>query len=306
MQLVHVESFLEVARQGNLSRAADALYVTQPALTARLQQLEAELGAELFLRSRRGMVLTDAGRAFLPYAERALEALAGGRELLLSMQHGTAGELVVGAAPAISTYVLPPVLVQLAARHPQVRLVVRTGHSEEIVEMAVRREIQVGLVRELRHPEIESRPLYDDELIMVADPGHPLAGMEHLPLARIAEVRLVLFDRTSSWYDLTNTVFRSAGVAPASVIELDNIDAAKKMVEAGLGVAFLPKTAVADELAAGRLRPIALEGAEPIRRRIVAVRRLDAGPPSAIVRTFMEILSEIPSLVPGAEAAAPV
>jgi DNA-binding transcriptional LysR family regulator len=305
MQLIHVESFLEVARQGNLSRAADALFVTQPALTARLQQLEGELGAELFLRSRRGMVLTDAGRAFLPYAERALEALSGGRELLLSMQHGTAGELVVGAAPAISTYVLPPVLVQLAARHPQVRLVVRTGHSEEIVEMAVRREIQVGLVRELRHPEIESRPLYDDELVMVAEPGHPFAHLEHFPLARIGEVRLVLFDRTSSWYDLTNTVFRSAGVAPASVIELDNIDAAKKMVEAGLGVAFLPKTAVAEELAAGRLRPIALEGAEPIRRRIVAIRRLDAGPPSAVVRTFLEILAEIPELVPGAEAAAP-
>jgi DNA-binding transcriptional LysR family regulator len=158
----HVEAFLEVARQGNLSRAAEVLHVTQPALTARVQALEAEVGQALFVRGRRGMTMTDAGRAFLPYAERAMIALDDGASLVRDLARGGTGELVIGAAPAVSTYVLPGLLVRFTQRHPGVRLVVRTGHSEEILAMALRREIDLGLVRELRHRDIESRALYED------------------------------------------------------------------------------------------------------------------------------------------------
>src|SRR5437660_9596507 len=109
--LNQLEGFVEVARQANLSRAAESLYVTQPALSFRLQSLEAELGQTLFVRSRTGMELTDAGRAFLPYAQRALDTLADGAHLVAQMGQGAVGELRIGAAPAISTYVLPLLLV---------------------------------------------------------------------------------------------------------------------------------------------------------------------------------------------------
>jgi DNA-binding transcriptional LysR family regulator len=307
LHLAQVEAFLEVSRQGNLSRAAGALFVTQPALTARLQSLEGELGTTLFVRSRRGMELTDSGRAFLPYAERALLALRDGRELVAELSRGMAGELTLGAAPAVSTYVLPGLLVRFTEQHPNVRLVVRTGHSEEVLEMALRNEIQVGLVRELRHPLVESRPLYDDELVLVSVPGHPFAATGVIPMERLAEARLILFDRTSSYYDLTNTLFREAGIAPRGVMELDNIDAAKQMVEQGLGIALLPRTAIASEIEDRRLAPIRIAGAAPIRRRIVAIRRADAGPPSGVLAGFWRILDGIDSLLPaGSTAAAPL
>lgn len=293
MLLSQVEGFLETARQGNLSRAAAALYISQPALTARLRALETELGERLFNRTHRGMELTDAGRAFLPYAERAIGSLEGGRQLVAGIRRGSAGELVIGAAPAISTYVLPALLVRYAAAHPNIRLIVRTGHSEEIVEMALRDEIAVGLVREIRHPRIESRPLYDDELVFVATPDHPFVARGRIGLEEIAQDRLILFDRTSSYYELTNAMFREAGVAPQGVIELDNIDAAKKMVERGLGVALLPRTAVSTELAAGSLRAVTIAGALPIRRRVVAIRRRDAGPPVGVVAAFYEVLATL-------------
>jgi DNA-binding transcriptional LysR family regulator len=292
MLLAQVEGFVEIARQGNLSRAALALHVTQPALTARIHVLEAETGAPLFTRGRRGMELTEAGRAFLPYAERALAALDDGSNLLADLGRGHVGELVLGAAPAVSTYVLPGVLVRFVARFPRVRLVVRTGHSEEILDMAMRHDIQVGLVRELRHPLIESVPLYDDEIVLVAQPGHPFAAVPAIGLRRITEDRLILFDRTSSYYDLTNTLFRQAGVVPRGVMELDNIDAAKQMVYQGLGVAFLPRTAVTRELADGRLTAIRIADAAPIRRRIVAIRRRDLGAPTGIVAAFLDVLAE--------------
>lgn len=298
MDLARVEGFLAVAHRGNLSRAAESLYVTQPALSARLHALEAELGAPLFTRGRRGMTLTDAGRAFLPYAERALATLRDGADLVGQLGRGSAGELAIGAAPAISTYVLPGLLVRYVDRHPNVRLVVRTGHSEEIVEMALRGEIAVGLVRELRHQGIESRPLYDDELLLVAEPHHPLARSGHVGLEGLRDSRLILFDRTSSFYELTQALFREAGVAPAGVMELDNIDAAKQMVTAGLGIALLPLTAVARELATGELRAIELAGSQPIRRRIVAIRRSDAPPASAVVAGFDAVLDGIADLLP--------
>lgn len=105
------------------------------------------------------------------------------------------------------------------------------------------------------------------------------------------DLHLILFDRTSSYHELTSTLFREVGVVPRGVMELDTIDVAKKMVEQGLGVALLPYTAVAGELATGRLASVQLRDANAIRRRIVAVRRRDAGPPSGLVASFLESLS---------------
>lgn len=288
MQLAQVEGFLEVARRANLSRAAEALFITQPALTARLRALEAEVGVALFRRGRRGMALTDAGRAFLPYAERAVRALRDGASALERLP--TTEELVLGAAPAISTYVLPGLLVRYEAAHPDVRLSVRTGHSEQVLEMVVRGDVDVGLVRELHHPALETLALYDDELILVVEPSHPLARQHRVTIDRLRDARLILFDRTSSYYDLTNALFRPAGSLPRGVLELDHIDAAKQMVLAGLGVALLPTTAVAGELGDGSLRRIDLIGSPPIERRIVGVRRLDEENRSTAANAFWSLL----------------
>ena len=102
IQLVQVEGFLEVARRGSVSRAAEALFVTQPTLTARLHSLERELGTPLFVRTPHGMRLTDAGRAWVPYAERALRALVDGRDVVEQVKTASAGHLMIGAAPAVS------------------------------------------------------------------------------------------------------------------------------------------------------------------------------------------------------------
>lgn len=288
MQLAQVEGFLEVARRQNLSRAAEALFITQPALTARLRALEGEVGRPLFRRGRRGMALTDAGRAFLPYAERAVRALRDGASALERLP--AAEELVLGAAPAISTYVLPRLLVRFEAAHPDVRLSVRTGHSEQILELAVRGDIDVGLVRELHHPALETLFLYEDELVLVVEPGHALARTHRVTIDRLRDARLILFDRTSSYYDLTNALFRPAGSLPRGVLELDHIDAAKQMVLAGLGIALLPTTAVAGELHDGSLRRIDLVGTPPIERRIVGVRRLDEEHRSNAAAAFWNLL----------------
>ena len=295
--LPQIEAFLEVARRQNLSRAAEALFVSQPTLTARLQSLEAALGEPLFVRTRRGMRLTEAGDAFLPYAEHAVAALADGRERLSELRRGDAGRLVLGAPPTVSTYTLPALLARFSAAHPGVRLAIKTGTSEEILDMVLHDQVQLGIIRALANQEIETIPLYTDTLVLIAGPGHRLARSPTGRQARMADLAgevLVLFGRSSSYLEFTTATFRQAGVLPGSVLELDNIEAAKKMVERGLGVSLVPASTVAGELAAGTLARIELVDAAPAHRQIVAVRRRDAGPPSGAAALFLDMLTGLP------------
>ena len=293
MLLNQIAAFVETARRQSVSRAADALFISQPALTARLKGLEADLGAQLFVRGPRGMRLTDAGSAFLPYAVRSLETLTDGRMQVNALERGGAGRLAIGAAPAVSTYVLPALLKRFSEGYPRVSVSVRTGHSEEILDLVLREQVTIGLVRVLQHPGIVSTPLYEDRLILVAEPEHRFAAEGRIRMKELADEQLVQFDRTSSYHDLTSALFVTAGVSPAARMELDNIDAAKKMVEQGFGVALLPQTSVADELEAGTLAEVDIVDASPVRRKIVAITRRDAGPPAGQAKAFLATFEEI-------------
>jgi len=292
-----MQGFLEVARRGNVSRAAEAIYVSQPTLTARLHALETELGEKLFVRTRQGMRLTDAGRAFLPYAERATQAVKEGREAIAELNSASAGHLVIASAPAVSTYLLPPLLERFAAAHPRVEVAVRTGHSEEVLQMVLKSEVQLGLGRDLRHHDIDLIPFYEEELGLMVAPGHHFADRKSVTMADLSGEQLILFDRTSSYYELTQASFASAGLTPRSMFELDNIEATKKMVERRLGVALLPRTAVAVEVAAGTLRRVPISDGLPMRRRLVVMRRRDLGPPSGVVKAFVDLLLQASELI---------
>ena len=286
-----LEAFVEVARTGSISRAAEALFVTQPALTARLQALERSLGADLLVRGRHGSRLSEAGKALLPHAERALVALRAGRTAVEEVRSGSAGRLTIGAAPAVSTYVLPAMLHRFQAKHPAVRLVVRSGHSEEILQMVLRDE--VGLMRPIQHPQITATLLYEDELTLVVHRGHRFAAAGHVRMAELASEHLILFDRTSSYHELTSAIVRQAGISPRGRLEVDNIDAAKRMVEQRLGIALLPRTSVQADIGSGRLVPVAVTDMAPVRRQIVIARRRDAGELTPVLAAFLATLDTL-------------
>lgn len=288
MFLQRIEAFLTVARTGNVSRAAEELFVTQPALTARLRALEADLTFELFVRTNRGMRLTEAGRLYLPYAERAVAALREGEERLRQVLLHDAGTLTLGAAPGVSTYALPPMLARFSTQFPNVEISVRTGHSEEVLDMVLREEVQLGLGRDIRHPDIERIVLYEDELVLVVGAAHPLRDRDRVTLSDLEPQQLILFDRESSYYELTRALFSAAGIMIRRTIQLDNIEAAKRMVELGLGVALLPQAAVVRDVDAGSLVQVAVSGSPPIRRPIVASRRRDL-PPYGAAEHFLRV-----------------
>jgi DNA-binding transcriptional LysR family regulator len=290
--LRQMECFLAVARLGNVSRAAEEMYLTQPTLTARIKALEDELGDQLFVRTSRGMRLTEAGREFVPYAERSMASIEEGRQRLRELRGASGGRLSLGTSPGVSTYALPAILERFTAAHPRVSVSVRTGHSEDILEMVLKEDVQLGLAREMEHPEIESLPLYEDELVLVVDPQHRFTEKGSAEIAEVGDEHLILFDHASSYYELTQSLFRSAGIREYSAIELDNIEAAKRMVEHRLGVAFLPRTAVVRSVAAGHLSLIEIEDSPEIQRPIVALWRRDV-PLTGTVQAFLEVASSM-------------
>jgi len=268
--------------------------VTQPSLTARLLALEKELGEPLFVRSRQGMRLTDAGRGFLPYAERAMRALRDGRKALEEVRSGVAGHLLLAAAPAVSTYLLPSILERFAEKHPRVEVAVRTGHSEDVQKMVLRDEVQLGLGRALLHPDIELKPFYEDHLVLAVHPGHRFTRAQSVRMADVGRERLILFDITSSYRELTEAAFLSAGVVPRFTMELDNIESAKKMVQRKLGIALLPSSSVRQEQEDGTLGIVPVQDLPQVATRIVSMRRRDAGPASGAVEAFVDLLSQRP------------
>jgi len=291
LDLGQLEAYLKVAEHRNFSRAARDLGLTQPSVTARIQALERDLGEPLFERNGRGVRLTDVGESFLPHATRVLEALQDGRDAIQSIRQLEHGTLRVGAAPTITTFVLPALLKEFNARYPGVEMLVRTEYSGQIVQMVLADEVQLGLERAISHPEVETVKLYEDEVVLVASPDDEFARRSSVGLQDVAERHLIMFDRGSSYYALVDNALRDAGVLVTPAMELDNMEATKKMVQGGLGVAILPQVAVAQELKRGELCEIKIKKFTMPKREIALIYRRGR-PLSRPARAFIELIEE--------------
>ena len=291
MDLGQLEAYLQVAEHRNFSRAAEALGLTQPSVTARIQALERDLGESLFERNGRGVRLTEVGEAFLPHVQRVLKALHDGKDAVQSLRKLELGTLRLGAAPTISTYVLPALLKEFSSRYPGLDVSVRTDYSQQIVQMVLADEVQMGLERGTTHPEVETIPLYSDDVILVTAADDPFAEQGAVDIKDIATRRLIMFNRGSSYYALVDNALREAGVPVSPAMELDNMEATKKMVEEGLGIALLPRVAVAQEIDRGELREIEIRKMTMPRREVALIYRRGR-PLSRAAEAFIKLLEE--------------
>ncbi len=297
VDLGQIEAFVQVAQLRSFSRAAQALQLTQPSVTARIQSLERELGEELFERGGRGVRLTDAGEAFLPYAVRILQMMKEGRNAVEEVRHLHLGHLRLGSALTISTYVLPKLLHQFRARHPGINVSVRTGRSEFVLQMVLNDEVQVGLVRSLHHVDVETIPLYEDEIVLVVPKDHPFAERRQATLEEVTREPFILFDRGSSYFGLINSYFRQMGKVPRVAMELDSLEATKRMVEEGLGIAMVPKVTIERELQVGALVQVDIVDAPSLSRTIALIYRRHRRR-SRPVQAFIDLLRDIYHLEP--------
>lgn len=295
MDFGQIEAFVQVSAHNSFSRAAEVLQLTQPSITARIQSLEREVSEELFERGSRGVRLTDAGLAFLPYVERILLTLKEGRDAIEEVRSVELGSLHLGSALTISTYVLPHILHAFRSRYAGVDVSIRTGRSDQVLAMLQADEVQVGLVRSLSHPDVETIHLYDDEIVLTVNEDHRFAASGTATVEDAASEPIILFDRGSSYFGLIHGFFRQAGVVPNVTMELDSLEATKRMVEEGLGIALVPLVTIERELESGRLVRIEIVDVPPLKRPISLIYKRHRKRPRT-VQAFMDTMTEMYAL----------
>lgn len=262
MELDHVEAFLAIARSGGFSRGSAALHLSQPATSRRIKLLEAELGAPLFDRLGRGVTLTEAGRAFLPYAQALLASMRDGIEAVNAVRgtaHGTVTLALVGTLASSS---LTARLSRLRSEHPGLDLRLRTALSAEVSALVLRGDAGLGL----RYgtdpdPGLMSVIIHHERLVPVCPPGHPLAaGGTDLTAALAGQRWLAFPPRPGAPGDPYATALQQLlaahGPGTAEILPVDSLTAQKRMVEAGFGLAILPESSLEEELRTGTLRTI--------------------------------------------------
>jgi DNA-binding transcriptional LysR family regulator len=290
VELGQLEGFVEAQRRGSITRAAEALDITQPTLTARLRGLERELGTPLLVRGRRGVSLTAAGRRFLPRAMAALESVRRGVADTKSARDARGGFLTLGLASDLALYLAPAALARFARTHPDVEVTVRSGRSRAVAEALRADEIEIALVSQLIVlPEIASRPLFTEDVPVVVGRGHAFSKRTRVSMEDLALSGLVIRDPAAYLHTLTLAWFAQAGTAPRILMELDNTEACKRVVAAGFGAALLPEMAIRDELRRGELTTLRVEGASVPKRTIHALWRAGAEP-SATATALLKTL----------------
>ena len=248
--------FRAVAAHLSFRKAAEELYLTQPAVTFQIKALEDDLGMPLFDRAGQHIALTAAGRLLLAAAQRSHQFLVEVGQQLAALDGQSGGELALGVSTTISQYLLPRLLRQFLADHPQARFRVTTGNTEQIVASVREGHVALGLIEgPARSREVSTEAFLDDELVLIVPAAHEWDQDAEISASALATVPLLMRERGSGSRRVLELALERAGLRLKSLriaMELDSVEAIKSSVEAGLGVGFVSRWAVARDLRLGR------------------------------------------------------
>jgi DNA-binding transcriptional LysR family regulator len=242
MDTQQLKIFVDLARIRNFTRAARDNYLTQPAVSRRIQQLESELGVRLFDRSRRRVLLSENGKVFLPYARKILETLEAARHDMIDSEQKSAGSLRLAASPSIGLYVLPSYLKKFISLHPKVDLHVEYELPHEIYSSIVAGDLDLGVIAyPTSRPEVVSLPFVTDTIVLICSPRHPLARRRNLKLMDLLGHRFVLLPERVPTGKAIRQALRRLGIQLQVHMEYDNFELIKRTVEMGLSLSLVPR-----------------------------------------------------------------
>jgi molybdate transport repressor ModE-like protein len=281
---------VELRRRGSISAAAEACRMGQPSATKHLKTLEAAIGEKLVERNGRASALTEAGEVVALHAQRVLDTLDGMHEELRALRDAERGTLTLAASTTPGSYVLPLILECFAERHPRVDVDVVIGSSRWVAERVAHREASIGLAGEVDWPDgVVAEPWLHDEIVGIAAPGSLALRRGRATVAALASKTLLMREPGSSSRAVAERSLSRVGYQPAKRWELDSNEAIKRTVRAGLGVGFVSRLVVEEELERGELVAFAVDGAEPMRRSVF-VLRADGRDPVPAERAFIRTL----------------
>jgi DNA-binding transcriptional LysR family regulator len=271
----HLETFCRIAELKSFSKAADDLFLTQPTVSGHVLSLEKSLSLRLFDRTSREVRLTQAGRVFLGYASKILSFRKELLNALSEFSQGIRGELSLGASTIPGEYLLPKLMGRFKKQYPHFIISLKIADTSEIIQYILQDNIEFGIVgAKLSHPSLHYEKYEEDEIIVTASPDHPLAWKKRVPMEELLKEPWIIREEGSGTQMAVEKALRKKDRSLKQfhvVMEMGSTSSVKEGVKAKLGLAFLSKRAVEEELTQGFLSRIAVEGIETISRQIYIV-----------------------------------
>jgi DNA-binding transcriptional LysR family regulator len=291
MELRQLKYFLSVVRLGGIGAAADANYVTQPAVSLQIQKLEDEVGERLFERRGRRLEPTEAGRVLATHAETVLRGMDNLDTAMAGLRGLQGGYLRMGNIDAASVYVLPAMYRAFHDRYPGVRIEILVGDTARLLDALRRGDIELATTTmPIGTAEFEQLPIYRDKMQLVAHPKHVLAGKKSVTLQDVSETGLIAYPARSVTRRSIEKVFIDNGLRLNATMDIASPEAIKSLTRAGLGASILPSSIVSTEIRRGSLRTIPLPSVRFERTIGMVFRREDTLSPPA--RTFLDMVKK--------------
>jgi DNA-binding transcriptional LysR family regulator len=266
MDLHQLRVFQAAIQTGGFTRAAEQLHLSQSTVSQHIKLLEEELGCSLFLRVGKRVLVTEAGRVLLQYTERIFRDLKNAEMAVKELNALKRGTVRLGVGPTTLTYRLPPVLRDYILRFPQIELIVLSGNTEFLLDALRSQHLDLAIVMSTApQPGLSIRPLGREEMVIVLNSKHPLARERTLEPSDLASLRFILYEKHTAMQNLIDRYFESLDVIPRITMEVENNEAIKSLVRAGLGASILPLCAVAGEPLDGQLKVLRVTG-KPLMR----------------------------------------
>ncbi len=300
MDFDQLETFLEVARRSSFSRAAEKRFRTQPAISSQIRALEEEVGAKLLDRSGGKVSITASGKLFQKFAEEILEARRTVVTAIAETERVPRGEIIVGANEGTCLHILPEVFAEFKHQYPEVAVNITRADYAKILESVIDNSVDFGFVS---LPVNDSRLtvvlIHRDELVVIAPPQHPLARVKSAPISEVANYALVM-PKVRHTRDPLEKLFHEHKLKPQYAMEVDSSELLKRFVAANVGVGFIARSNVQEDVQAKVLAAIPMAEA-PIRRDIALVFRRDKALSRAAL-AFIDITVKIKAVDPVATA----
>ncbi|QBD74819.1 LysR family transcriptional regulator [Ktedonosporobacter rubrisoli] len=289
--------FHKVAQKGHFTRAAEELFISQPAVSKQIQELEKALKQALFTRSGSKIYLTEAGKVLYEYAERIFALSTEAEAVLDDMQNLRRGRLAVGASTTIGTYLLPELLGEYKERYPAIDMTIEIANTEDIQQEVLTHRLEIGIVEgTVSHPELTQQAWQQDRLVLITSASFARKLTDPVTLQQIfaQQPTFILREQGSGTREILEQALSRRGIGPLyPMMELGSTEAIKRAVAAGLGISFVSEHTIQLEIATGRLKQIALSDCEIERQlTIVSVKGKRI---SRAALAFLDLLTHIPS-----------
>ncbi|MCL4370833.1 MAG: LysR substrate-binding domain-containing protein [Chloroflexi bacterium] len=298
MNLYRLRIFLAVARRLSYSRAAEDLFISQPAVSRHVASLEKELGVQLLGQSGNRVFLTETGRLVYGYAQRLFDVEEELGRALAEMANLGRGYLRLGASSTPGVYLLPPVVAAFQELYPEIEVSLLVTNSQEVETRVLGGELDLGFVGMSFQPGVQILPYTRDRLVIVAPPSHPLASEATVPLERLRSERFLLREPGSGTRRVLEEELERHGFRLFRVMELAGCEAVKRGVMAGMGIAAVSGYSVEIELRQGLLGIITVDRLR-LEREISIISRKDVRP-SAAALAFTALAHKLVASAPGA------